>query len=137
MTSMQDEDNSAMAQGAPDRALASTADLLAIALEYFRAGHHRDAEETYTQILDLEPDHFLFLHHLGLIAHHRGEHAAAAKLISRAIEIKPDYVEALSNLGAIFRSMGKTEEAIDATQKAIALQPDFAQAHSNWPAPMG
>jgi protein O-GlcNAc transferase len=130
MTAMQGEGNQAM-HVALDRSSVSSAEQLAIALEYFRAGHHRDAEKIYAQLLDSEPDHFLCLHHLGLIAHYRGDHAAAAELVGRAIAIRPDYVEALSNLAAIFRALGQTEAAIAATQKAIALQPDFAQAHSN------
>ncbi len=106
-------------------------DSLVLALECFRAGRHRAAEEIYAKVLAAEPEHFLSLHHLGLIAHHRGDHEAAADLVARAIAVKPDYVEALSNLGAIYRALGRTLEAIEATQRAIALQPDFAQAHSN------
>lgn len=108
-----------------------TPDLLTIALEYFRAGRHHEAEEIYAEGLAREADHFLCLHHLGLIAHYRGEHHAAAEFVERAIAVKPDYVEALSNLGAIYRALGRPEEAIAATERAIALQPNFAQAHSN------
>ncbi|VFU09485.1 tetratricopeptide repeat protein [Methylocella tundrae] len=104
---------------------------LTLALEYFRAGRHRAAEEIYAKILAVEPDQCVCLHHLGLIAHHRGNHEAAAELVSRAIASKPDYVEALSNLGAIYRALGRTDAAIAAIDRAIALQPDFAQAHSN------
>ncbi|QBR71631.1 hypothetical protein CU048_10470 [Beijerinckiaceae bacterium] len=107
------------------------ADLLANALEYFRAGRYAEAEASYTTILSHEPDHFICLHHLGLIAHRQGDHAAAVKLIEQAIVIKPDYIEALSNLGAVHRALGNTEAALAVTQQAIALAPEFAQAHSN------
>ena len=115
----------------PDAPGLPASDLLTIALEYFRAGRHQEAEEIYAQILAGEADHFVCLHHLGLLAHHRGEHDAAAKLVERAIAVKPDYVEALSNLSAIYRALGRSEDAIAAAERAIALQPNFAQAHSN------
>ena len=85
------------------------AELLANALEYFRAGRIPEAEAAYAEVLAHEPDHFVCLHHLGLIAHQRGEHAAAARLIEQAISSKPDYIEALSNLGAVYRALGKSE----------------------------
>ncbi|MGH6798656.1 MAG: tetratricopeptide repeat protein, partial [Roseiarcus sp.] len=88
-----------------------SADSLVLALEYFRAGRHRAAEEIYGNVLALEPEHFVCLHHLGLIAHHRGDHQGAAALVSRAIAAKPDYVEALSNLAAILRSLGRAGQA--------------------------
>ena len=108
-----------------------SADSLVLALEYFRAGRHRAAEEIYANVLALEPQHFVCLHHLGLIAHHRGDHQGAAALVSRAIAAKPDYVEALSNLAAILRALGRAGQAIEAAERAIALNPDFAQAYSN------
>ncbi len=106
------------------------AELLANALEYFRAGRYAEAAAAYAAILAHEPGHFICLHHLGLIAHARGEHAMAARLIEQAISIKPDYIEALSNLAAIRRARGDTEAAIAAARQAIALAPEFAQAHS-------
>ena len=107
------------------------AELLANALEYFRAGRYAEAETTYAEILEHEPRHFLCLHHLGLIAHHRGKHADAARLIEQAIAAKPDYVEALSNLGAVHRALGDIDASLAATRQAVALAPEFAQAHSN------
>ena len=107
------------------------AELLANALEYFRAGRHEEAEAAYAELLSHEPGHFICLHHLGLIAHQRGKHTEAARWIEQALAIKPDYVEALSNLGAIHRALGNTQAAIAATQQAIVLAPEFAQAHSN------
>lgn len=107
------------------------AELLANALEYFRAGRFAEAEAAYAEIIAHEPDQFVCLHHLGLIAHQRGEHAAAVRLIERALAVKPDYVEALSNLGAIYRALGDTHASLAAARQAIAVAPDFAQAHSN------
>src|ERR1700731_128712 len=107
------------------------AELLANALEYFRAGRYAEAKAAYATILQHEPGHFICLHHLGLIAHTRGNHTAAARLIEQALAIKPDYIEALSNLAAIHRALGDTNASLAAAREAIALAPEFAQAHSN------
>lgn len=132
MAALQSKSESAAEQDAPETWPAPSIEAsLVLALECFRAGRHRAAEEIYARVLAAEPGHFLCLHHLGLIAHYRGDHDAAADLVARAVAVKPDYVEALSNLGAIYRALGRTGEAIEATGRAIALQPEFAQAHSN------
>jgi len=111
--------------------LFADAELLGSALEYFRAERYAEAEAAYSEILTHEPDHFVCLHHLGLIAHKFGEHAIAATWIEKALAVKPDYVEALSNLGAIHRALGNAAAAIAATRQAIVLAPEFSQAHSN------
>lgn len=106
-------------------------ELLVVALEYFRSGLCDESERIYREILAEEENHFLCLHHLGLIAHKRGDFAAAARLIGRAVAVKPDYVEAFSNLSAIYRAMGDAEQALAAAHRAITLDPSCAQAHSN------
>ncbi len=132
MAALQGKSKSAAERDAPETWPTPSAEAsLVLALECFRAGRHRAAEEIYARVLAAEPGHFLCLHHLGLIAHYRGDHDAAADFVARAVAAKPDYVEALSNLGAIYRALGRTEEAIEATERAIALRPEFAQAHSN------
>lgn len=111
------------------------AEVLANALEYFRAGRIAEAEAAYASILEHEPDHFICLHHLGLIAHARGEHTAAARLIEQALAINPDYIEALSNLAAIHRALGDPEASLAAARQAIAPAPEFAQAQRTVRAP--
>ena len=82
------------------------AEVLANALEYFRAGRIAEAEAAYVYIFKDEPDHFICLHYLWSILDRGGEHTAAARLIEQALAIKPDYIEALSNLAAIYRALG-------------------------------
>ena len=104
------------------------AEVLANALEYFRAGRIAEAEAAYASILAHEPDHFICLHHT------RGDHTAA-RLIEQALAIKPDYIEALSNLAAIHRALGDPEASLAAARQAIALAPEFAQAQRTVRAP--
>jgi predicted O-linked N-acetylglucosamine transferase (SPINDLY family)/SAM-dependent methyltransferase len=107
------------------------AELLVQALEFLRAGRLDEAKAIYRRILETSADHFLCLHHLGLIAHQQGDHSGAARLLEQALEAKPDYVEACSNLAAIYRAMGKLDESIDIARRALALDRNFAQAYSN------
>jgi hypothetical protein len=69
---------------------AAEAELLAGALECFRAGRFAEAEEAFKHVHAQQPDHAICLHFLGLIAHRRGDHLAAAALIEKAVFIKPD-----------------------------------------------
>jgi hypothetical protein len=65
---MRGENQLAAAQAAPEPCAAPSIDQsLVLALEYFRAGRCREAEEIYAKVLAGEPDHALSLHHLGLI----------------------------------------------------------------------
>jgi Tfp pilus assembly protein PilF len=98
------------------------AEVLANALEYFRAGRYAgaEAEAAYATILEHEPGHFICLHHLGLITHARGEHTAAARLIEQALAINPDYVEAIDSSGARrYRSGGCRGAAGDRLRAGI------------------
>jgi protein O-GlcNAc transferase len=129
MAALQSESKSAAEQRAPEIWPApSIEDSLVLALECFRAGRHRAAEEIYAKVLAAEPGHFLCLHHLGLIAHYRGDHDAAAELVARAIAVKTDYVEALSNLGAIYRALGRTGEAIEGDRAATGFRAGSLQS---------
>ncbi len=133
MTALRSEyglNNGGLARG---QASASSADpeLLASALEYYRAGRLAEAEEAYAQVLAHRPGNAVCLHHLGLIAHKRGDHSAAVALVEEALSVKPDYVEAMSNLAAVRRSLGDKQGSLAAARQATILAPGFAQAHSN------
>ncbi|WP_091681184.1 tetratricopeptide repeat protein [Methylocapsa palsarum] len=130
MALTQRETNTTARPEDPSRAAEIQQDL-ANALEYYRAGRYGEAHRLYADVLAAQPDHFLCLHHLGLIAHQRGDHESAARLVARAVAAKPDYVEALSNLGAIFRALRRPDDSIAATRRAIDLDPNCAQAYSN------
>ncbi|MBO0733447.1 MAG: tetratricopeptide repeat protein [Methylocapsa sp.] len=122
-------------ESAPDgedrEAALAGAELLAGALEFFRAGRLDEAQEAYRQVLAREPNHPLCLHHLGLIAHQRGEHAAAEALIESALSAKPDYAEAMSNLAVVRRTLGDKHGSLAAAKQAVMFAPALAQAHSN------
>jgi len=102
-----------------------------LALQHHAAGRLSQAESTYQQILQTDPNQPIALHLLGVIAHQVGKHDTAVEFIMKALAIKSDYVEAHSNLGLAFKDLGRLDEAVESFHKALAINPDYAEAHSN------
>ena len=61
-----------------------------VALQYHNAGHLRQAEELYKQILKFDPGKVDAMHLLGVLAHQGTRSDLAVQMISRAISAKPD-----------------------------------------------
>ncbi|ACB94094.1 tetratricopeptide repeat protein [Beijerinckia indica] len=104
---------------------------LMTALDYHRAGRLDQAADLYQRILLAEPDHFLCLHHLGLIAHQKGDLDTAIAWIEKAIRVKPDYAEALANLAALYRAKGLLTQAVETGRTAVLHGQDHVPAHCN------
>ncbi len=102
-----------------------------LAVEHHNAGSLPEAEGIYTLVLQMEPNHPVALHLLGVIAHQVGKTDIAVDLIGKALAIKPDFAEAHSNLGNVLKEQGKIDDAVARYHKALAIQPNFAEAHSN------
>lgn len=100
-------------------------------LDYHQAGHLRDAEAIYRQILKIAPDHGDANHLLGVVSHQRGRVGLAGLYISNAIEANPRNADYHNNLGNVLEKMGRPEDAAISYRAALALQPDFAEAHGN------
>ena len=108
-----------------------SADLLAHALEYHRAGRMDEAEKIYRRILAGDARHSDSLHLLGMVEHQRGHHDAAVALIQQAIVINPRVAAFHSNLGTVFQAQGDLERAAVCFERALSLKPDWAEVMSN------
>ncbi len=104
---------------------------LDLALQYHNTGRLGEAENIYTQVLKVEPNHPIALHLLGVIAHQVGKNDVAVDLIGKSISIKPDYVEAHNNLGLTLFALGKLDDASASYRRALALNPDYGEVLSN------
>ena len=104
---------------------------LALAAKHRSGGDLPKAESIYRQILDTDPNHYISLHMLGVIAHEVGKNDVAVELITKATALEPGYTEAYNNLGIAFHHQGNFEQAITSYHKAIAIVPDFAEVHNN------
>jgi Flp pilus assembly protein TadD len=83
----------------PERPTLSIQQALNFGLEHHNAGRLSDAESSYQQVLQADPNQPVALNLLGVIAHTVGQYDSAVDLITKALTIKPDFAEAYSNLG--------------------------------------
>ena len=105
--------------------------MLTEALRHHRAGHLREAEQLYRQILKSDPHHSDALHLLGLLAYQIGRNDAAEDLIRRAIAFNGRVPAFHSDLGNVQKKQGKLGEAVTSYRRALTLRPDFAESHNN------
>ena len=94
-------------------------------------GKLADAERSYGEVLQQQPDHFDALHLLGVIALQTRQTERAVELIRRAIGLNAKVAAAHSNLGNALLDLKRPEEALASYDKAIALKPDYAEAYYN------
>lgn len=106
-------------------------DLFEIAIGHHEAGRIGEAEATYRQILEIDPDHADSLHLLGLISDQAGQAEPAIRLISRAIELNPGAAHYHNNLGSAYHHLGRLPAATEHYRRASALRPDSAEITSN------
>jgi tetratricopeptide (TPR) repeat protein len=111
--------------------MATTNELLDLAVSCHRSGNLQQSEALCRQILQADPGHAAARHVLGLLAHQAGDHAGAIALIRQAIALNPAHVECHFNLGIIFTKLGQRAEAIECYRQALRLHPNHAMAQNN------
>ncbi len=95
---------------------------LGVALE--RGGHWDEAERSFLQALELEPDQPLVLNYLGYSWIDRGENLEEGrKLIETAVRQRPTDGYIVDSLGWAHYLMGEYEDAVEELERAIELTP--------------
>jgi class 3 adenylate cyclase/tetratricopeptide (TPR) repeat protein len=89
------------------------------------------AEPDCLRVLELNPNHFVSLDELALIAFNRGEYEKGIEYTSKLLEIQKDNVQALVNRGTAYRLLDRYEEAEADLNRAIELDPENAPAYEN------
>lgn len=84
---------------------------LQTALEHHQAGRLQQAEQTYRQILQVDPQHAQATHLLGVLASQTGQQRLAIQLISAAIRLDESNAAMHVNLGEAYREAGEFEQA--------------------------
>ena len=113
-----------------DRAL-TLDEAMSVALALQQAEQWAAAEDIYSRILEVAPDHADALHFSGVLAHQRGRSDDAVALIERSLGLEPEQADWHSNLGIVLQDRLRLDEAIAAYRRAIELDPTHANAHSN------
>jgi tetratricopeptide (TPR) repeat protein len=101
------------------------------ALRFHRSGRWPEAEQTYREILRIDPEHSDSQHLLGVIALQRGKPVEALEFIGKALRQRPLEGSYHGNLALVFKALGRRGEAEAALRRALALKPDQADAWNN------
>ncbi len=101
------------------------------AVRYHHSGQLQKALESYTEILNTNPNHPDALTNSGVIAGELGDHKTALAMIQAAIRINPINPFYFNNLGNVLRTRGELEAAAVAFKKSIQLKPDLVVLHNN------
>jgi tetratricopeptide (TPR) repeat protein len=109
----------------------SIPEAIALASQWYQAGHLQQAEQLCRQILQADGSQADALHLLGLIAIQGGRADLGAEYIRATLRLRPDFAGAHNNLGNLLLAQGKPEEAEVSFRQALLLRPDFPEAHSN------
>ena len=88
-----------------------------------RAGKLEAAQWNYQQALSLQPDNFLAMKRLGIIASGAGNDGEAARYLSAATRVNPDDAEVLIALGFAQLQLKQPEWALANLTRASALKP--------------
>ena len=84
----------------------------ASAFQHHQKNNLKEAENLYKKILEIDPNHFESILHLGLLSIQIKNFDRAIQLFNKAIEIHPNQANAYHNLGYIFTELGEYQKAI-------------------------
>lgn len=104
---------------------------MALAIQYMRRGHVREADEICRRVLEVEPEHPDALHYSGMLAYRNGQIGEAVALMRKSLQLAPAQADWHSNLGIALQAQEDLEGAIDAFRRALAIEPRHGNAHSN------
>ncbi len=98
--------------------------VIEISAYYHRANRLVEAEQGYSQILELQPEHPNALYGLGVVMQRKGEYQTAENLLKRLVQVQPNNTKAWFSLGVLNQIQGQLSEAEKAYQQALTLQPE-------------
>ena len=78
-------------------------ELLHAGVSHHQGGRFTEADSLYKKVLKADPDNYVALQLLGVLAAQTGHMLISLNLLSKAISLKPDYVDALSNRGNVLQ----------------------------------
>jgi tetratricopeptide (TPR) repeat protein len=90
-----------------------------------------EARALYEQTLQLQPQHFLAWHLLGVVALQSNQSERALELLGKAISINPQIAAFHESYGTALAQLKRDEAAIASYDRAIELKADLVDAHYN------
>ena len=111
--------------------MATTNELLAIAIQHLQAGRLEAAESVYKQVLAIDPQQADAYHFLGIVAFQVGNLESAIQYIRHAIGLRGTDPAFYSNLGNVLQASGRLDDAVACYRKTLELKPDSIGAYIN------
>ena len=105
--------------------------ILVDAMNWHRRGEFKRAEQSYREMLQIDPRNADALHLLGVALYQQGDHAGALGSIQSALEVNPRSAFYHGNLGAVYRALGNQDAAQAALEQALSLNPQHVDALLN------
>lgn len=105
--------------------------LLQQAIRHHQQGRLQQAEDLYTQVLQIDHRQFDALHLIGVIAKQRGDTQSALNFFAKAIAVDAKQAKVHCNLGATFQELGESAQALACYDIALSLENDYALAWNN------
>ena len=105
--------------------------ILQTADDFFAKGEFREASRKYLEVLRIQSDHPVALHHLGLCCYRTGSHEQARNLIFQSVSIQQNNAVAHDHLGVVLVALNDFIHAEASFKSAIAIQPSYVDAYHN------
>ena len=115
------------ARGAIKELPAGAGDLIARAEAAFARRRFAEAEESYQEVLRMDPSNPVTLANLSLIQLEQGKLAEAEKNLQRALELNPQDAYAMSLLGMVRFRQENFDQALNLLSQAAQLDPNNAE----------
>ena len=107
-------------------------EIFALAVKNHQENNLKVAENSYKEILKINPNHIDTHNNLGTIFKETGEPQKALSCYEKAIELNPNYTNAYINLGATLKELGKFQKAKNCYEKALNLDPLKETTNTNY-----
>jgi tetratricopeptide (TPR) repeat protein len=111
--------------------MATSAETLALAMQYHQAGQLPAAAQLYRQVLQDYPDHADTLYRLASICLALGWFTESAESYQKLLRLTPNTPALHADLGIAFAQLGRLEEAAACFRHALSLDPYYAEAYNN------
>ena len=106
-------------------------DLAAAGFMYHQAGRLLEAEKSYLDALQIDPDNIDALYLLGIIFFGTGRRDAGIKQMRAVLKRQPQNPNALYSLAVAHHEEGKLDDAITHYTELLRVKPDYAEALNN------
>ncbi|HYV39537.1 MAG TPA: tetratricopeptide repeat-containing glycosyltransferase family protein [Gemmataceae bacterium] len=108
----------------------TVAEIFTLAYRHHQNGAYAQAEQLYSQVLQMDPGHADAHHLLGVLAYQTGRFDQAIASIHKALALTPTAAHYHSNLGLAYRALRQFDQAVVCFREALTCDPQYADAHN-------